>query len=532
MFYADRLSEADRYLLAALSLFARPVPADAVLAVAQHEMFGDRLAGRTPVMVQAAIRDRLSGLASWHPDGTISAHPLVRDTFRPLAMDAAEIAADTSLAGLPTETVTSRADALRVVEAIELLLDAGQWAAADDLHRIRCLNGEIWINLPAARLGQRAATAFVATPTRRNACDTELGRRGLSFYVNEAGLFAMIVGDATSAEELFLTSIQMDHDADDMTNEAIGLQNLAECLTHLGQIGPAQEAATEAHMRAKAADDPREIRDSYAYLAWVSGLAGETVEAERHFSTADQLSLVDDDAVGDHMGGASAADWAEWLVRTGRSGPARKLTDCNAEICERYGWNSYLALNQRLMGRLALAAGDTITAGERLTAAVTCFRDGDYLIELATTLVDLASCAQATGDLDTAERYVTEAIGIASPRGLVPTQSDALAARARVRAGQASITADPDLFYQGRDAADAALRLAVRHHLAWHELGALRAHADLDQAEGTDHGWAARGDALHARLVPPGLDPDPLATVERLVAAEKAAGQSAEDGQH
>ena len=106
---------------------------------------------------------------------------------------------------------------------------------------------------------------------------------------------------------------------------------------------------------------------------------------------------------------------------------------------------------------------------------------------------------------------------------MVPAQSAALAARARIRASQASVTADPDLFYQGRDAADAALRLAVRHHLAWHELDALRAHADLDQAEGTDHGWAARADALHARLVPPGLDPDPLATVERLVAAEKAA---------
>ena len=53
------------------------------------------------------------------------------------------------------------------------------------------------------------------------------------------------------------------------------------------------------------------------------------------------------------------------------------------------------------------------------------------------------------------------------------------------------------------------------------------AHAALDQAEGTDHGWAAQADALHARLVPPGLDPDPLATVERLVAAQKAAEKKA-----
>ena len=79
-----------------------------------------------------------AGWPSWHPDGTISAHPLVRDTFRPLVMAAAGTAAETALAGMPAGTVTSRADALRVVEAIELLLDAGQWQPADDLYRSRC----------------------------------------------------------------------------------------------------------------------------------------------------------------------------------------------------------------------------------------------------------------------------------------------------------------------------------------------------------------------------------------------------------
>ena len=111
-FYAARLAEADRYLLAAVSLFARPVPAQAVLAVAAHEVFGDRLAGWSAAMVRAAVTGRLGGLAAWHPDGTISAHPLVRDTFRRLVLDAAGTAAETALAGLPAGTLTSRADAL------------------------------------------------------------------------------------------------------------------------------------------------------------------------------------------------------------------------------------------------------------------------------------------------------------------------------------------------------------------------------------------------------------------------------------
>ncbi|HET7246120.1 MAG TPA: SIR2 family protein [Streptosporangiaceae bacterium] len=92
-FYARQLAEPDRYLLAAVSLFTRPVKATAVLTVAAHEAFGNQLAGWTPAMVEAAVRDRLGGLATWHRDGTISAHPLVRDTFRALALQAAGTAA-------------------------------------------------------------------------------------------------------------------------------------------------------------------------------------------------------------------------------------------------------------------------------------------------------------------------------------------------------------------------------------------------------------------------------------------------------
>ena len=168
-FYADRLAEADRYLLAAVSLFARPVDAGAVLAVAGHEAFGARLAGWTPAMVQAAVRGRLAGLASWHPDGTISAHPLVRDTFRPLVMAAAGTAADTALAAMPAGTVTSRADALRVVEVIELLLDAGQWQPADDMYRSRCDSGA-GVDGPArgpARAARRGRVRGHPRPPRR-----------------------------------------------------------------------------------------------------------------------------------------------------------------------------------------------------------------------------------------------------------------------------------------------------------------------------------------------------------------------------
>ncbi len=521
-FYSSRLSEPDRYLLAAVSLFARPVPAQAVLAVAGHDAFGSRLDGWTPAMVEAAVRDRLGGLASWHPDTTISAHPLVRDTFRPMAMGAASAAAETALTGIPAGSVRSRAHALRVVEAIELLLDADQWQSANDMYASRSGNSQVWLNLPAARIGQRAATAFVATPARRAACSTHLGTQRLSYFLNEAGLFATEAGDLVMAREYFDAGARLDRDTEDWLNLTRGLQNLAECLGFLGQLGLARDVAAEALDYAETINDPEEILDCHVDLGWVAALSGSAADAEEHFTVADQMQVADHPE-GAHLSSIGGIWWAEWLACTGRPGPAGTLTDRNSEICRRNGWNQHLARCDRLLGRIALAAGDTTTSGKHLTASVGCFRDGDYLTELAVSLIDLADYARATGDLDTAERYAAEAISVAAARKLVPAQSAALAARARICADRAAATADPDLLFQGRDAADAALRLAGRHHLAWHELDAHRAHAALDQAEGTDHRWAYRADALHAQLVPPGLDPDPLATVERLVAEQEAA---------
>jgi len=520
-FYAGRLAEPDRYLLAAVSLFARPVPAGAVLAVAGHEAFGGRLAGWTEARVQAAVRDRLGGLATCHPDETISAHPLVRDAFRPLALPAASTAASTALTGIPGGRVTNRADALRVVEAVELLLDAGHWKPASDLYLRRAdTDPSVWRTLLAARMGQRASTAFVATPGRRRDCATQLGRRALGFHLNEAGLRAMHAGDVATARYYLPLAVRHYRDTADTTSLAIGLQNLANCLGRLGQLGPARDTAAEALTHAEATSDRQQICDAHACLGWLAGLAGETAEAEQQFTAADQIEVTDDPA-GDHLYSGRGVQWAEWLARTGRPSPAQALTTRNAAISRENGWNENLAWCDRLLGRLALNAGDITDAGEHLAAAVTCLRNGDHLTELAETLPGLAGHAQAAGDLDAADRHLAEAISIAAPRGLVLAHAAALAARARLRAAQASTTGSPDLIAQGRDAADAALRLATRHHLPWPELDALRAHAALDEAEGAGHGWTAKAGALHARLAPPGLDPDPLATVEQLIAARR-----------
>jgi hypothetical protein len=517
-FYAARLSEADRYLVATVGLFAHPITPDAVLAVARHATFGGRLERWGPQQVEAAARDRLAGLLSWHPNRTISAHPLVRDTFRPLAMGAAEVAAETTLTGIPTGTITNREDGLRVVEAIELLLDADQWSAADILYKRRTGDGKVWDTMPAARLGQRSASAFVATQARRQACIEHLSQEDLGYYLNAVGLQAMRAGDLVTAQDYLDAGAHSARNWGTLRNLSTGLRNLAQCQASLGDVEAARKTVETATMVATiehplmtllSIDPSADLWKCRAHQGWVSFLSGDTRAAEAAFTAADRHHYTSGrEGEGDHLSGLPSIWWGEFLARTARPGPARTLTERNHTISIERGSNSDVARSERLLGHLDLAAGDITAAGQRLTAAVATFRDGDYLVELAATLPFLADCTRAHGDLEAADRYIEEAMTIGGPRGLLLSQAVALTVRARIYADRA-YSSSRDHLGRGRDAAEAALRIATRHRLPWHELDALDAHIRLDQVEGTDHGWRQRATALGTRLIPAGLDPIP-----------------------
>ncbi|MFF5292825.1 SIR2 family protein [Paractinoplanes globisporus] len=526
-FYATRLTDADRYLVAAVALFARPVTPAAVLSLAGHEAFGGRLDGWTDRKVELAARDRLAGLLSWHPDGTLAAHPLVREAFRPLALGAAEVAADATLTGMPAGRIVNREDGLRVVEAIELLITAGQWHAADDLHRNRTEGGYVWMYLPAARLGQRAASAFVATRERRAICAERLDKASVARYLNEAGLYASYVGDLVTANEYLSAAITFDRSSDVPSNLSVDLRNLAECLGHLGDIEAALQAAEQAGAAAVRAGDRNGLMKTAVYRGWLLRVAGDTVAAEEQFLIGDRIEHADD-SNGDHLYSVRGVWWAELLARTGRTGPARALTESNRLICVEYGWTDDVVRCERFLGALDLAEGDSAAALEKVAAVALTFREGDYLVELAETLPLLADCARADGDLDAAERYVAEALTLAGPRRLIPAQTAALIASALIHADRAA--GDPVHVEKGRDAANTAHRLAVRHRLAWHELDALEAHARLDAVAGIRSVRAEQANALRARLIPAGLDPDPLSAVERQVAAERARESGTRNG--
>ncbi len=345
-FYSERLTDPDRYLVAAVSLFARPVTPHQLLAVAAHDVFAGKLHGWDTLRVQAAVGGPLAGLLTWHPDGTITAHPLVRQTFRPLAMGAAQIAVETALLDIPAGVVTDRAQAELVVEAIELLIDAGHWRAANDLYQTRTRNGiSVWLTLPAARLGQRAATNFVATPTRRDICHTQLN--ALAFYLASVGLFAMCAGDLTTASDYLSDAVHPEWNVNVPVDLAIRLHNLAECLTWQGQARAAAQVAAEALTHATTANAVNQICSSHVRLGLTADLGGDTVGAEQQFLVADRLQRGSD-----HLSGLLGVWWAGFLIRTGRYGPARRLSIRNLQISRHNRWNENVARCQVLLAQL------------------------------------------------------------------------------------------------------------------------------------------------------------------------------------
>jgi tetratricopeptide (TPR) repeat protein len=510
-FYSTRLTEQDRYLVAAVSLFARPVSPEALLAVSKHEAFKGLLEQWTVSEVDTAVTARLVGVVSRHPDGTLSCHPLVRDAFLPLVLKAAPIAVDVMLVGLPRGRVTSPAAARLVVEAIELLLDADQWNAADDLYRSRAGDGAVWTNLAIARLGLRAASAF-AMPLRRDACTARLGSARLGYYINETGERALFSGSLHEARDHLSEAVAHSRKTGDATVLWRSQANLIACLGYLGEINAARDIAARVLQQAEAAENRLQVLLVHAEMGWLAGLAGDSIGCDEHFAAADYISILES---GVHLHSLPGTQWAEALVRTNRLGPASALTDTNRRISYKSRRKAHVARCDQLSGHIALTRGDTLKAREKLAAATQSFRDGDYLLDLPGALTDLAEYARVTGNLDAAVRHADEAIAIARPRDLVAALSAALTVRARICADQFKTRTDRHHLDSGRDAVDAAIRLATSRCLPWRELDALRVHAILDEAEGTEHQYATRSAALQSRLIPPGLDPDPLATVDR-----------------
>ena len=192
-FYERAIGGEQAAVLSLVALFPTPVP-PALLST---------LCGRLDVddlpegLDEAALRRMLDAMAAEglllrEPGGAAySCHPILRDHFRGRLLYVAAGEAASLLADQPSADEITSVDQIRpILDAIELLLDTGEFNRADELYRSRLDYGNIIQNLPAPLDGLDCAIQFVADDVRRDRCRENFSTHRLGFYLNETALFA------------------------------------------------------------------------------------------------------------------------------------------------------------------------------------------------------------------------------------------------------------------------------------------------------------------------------------------------------
>ncbi len=497
-FYDQRLPEAHRQVLGLIALFRAPVGVKTLAPLWEKLM-------RAP----APLESTLHFLHREHlltddpgPEGEprYACHPILRDHFRRRLLGTEGFAQDAaSLLGEAPDAAGARSleTVMRVITAIELLLQRDDLKAADDLYRSRLQNGRIFQAIPAPHWGMEVARSFVRDDERRERLHGQLTTGRLTYYLNEVGLFAYIAGEPETALSHYSEVEARNRQASDNVNVSVTLQNLADVETSLGRLADAARHATEALELAVQAKNDEHTCTSHAYLAFAASVRGEIEKAAKAFAEANAIENRTDSERND-LYGLRGIQWAEHLLRSGQTSRARKLTTRNREICERYSWQDHVARCEWMLGWVDVFEGEWRSAHRHLNDSEATFTRGHMIQDVAKVHLTRAACHLGEGQLDSALSACERALDLAAPRNYRLIHADALVLRARVALARGdAITA--------RNDAESALQIAEPCEYAWAERDACEVLAQAWNALGNpgEAGrYAGRAADLNRRLTP------------------------------
>jgi SIR2-like domain len=490
VFYEKRLPPVQTRLLGIVALFRTPVPDETVLRLARG-LFGRKRKEPLPDDVTLAAelkRLQARGILSREPieGGHGSAcHPILRGHFRAVLLrtgaNTARLAANLLTGQPPAENPRSIKDIEPVLLAIELLLDVGEFEAADELYSLRLVDGSIFKWLPAPMEGLTCTLGFVRDEKQRQQCENKLSRWQLRDYLNSVALRADHSGHYEIALNYYNDSIAIAREMGDASSLSTGLQNESEALICLGQLDEARRSNDVALGLAIRERDEPGILTSYAYRGLSMSLSGQVLPAAEDFAFANELEKKNDyDGV--QLYSLDGVHWAELLVRVGHQSLARNLTQINLRICEENQWNDDVARCHYLLGWCALAEGIFDVAEIELRQAEQILHRGQLLFWLTRLHITAGELALAQKNAVGVFERAAEALALASPRGMRLVHADALVLRGRARL----LEAQPDAAGRALDDAEEALRLARECGYAWGERDGLflKAGAHAAQAAG------------------------------------------------
>jgi tetratricopeptide (TPR) repeat protein len=513
--FQEKLPAPKRRLLQLVALFREPVPTAtlAALATGLDAMKADFLdcdPARIRSLLDALVREHLlqredvpgSDTARW------AAHPIVREVFRAEALKAgdtvaaqfAEIVAGKGEGGRPK----SVAELQPILEAIEVLLAAGDFNAANELYLKRLSHGLLFQWIPAPQEGLRCARGFVEPEDRRAALASALGQDRLARYLRDVATYESLAGEMDGAKRRLREVMSLLGADDDGRKASAIFQDLADVQTLCGELreatGTASRALDCSHQAdwdfpwfSAARNRGSQSGSEFSCLtcrAHAQALAGNLSAASEDFATGDAIMRKADF---EHAAGywVHNVRLGRHCLRLGDVQSARRWTQATQLHCQSYGANADIARCDLLLGELDLEAGDRDSAARRIGEAVRVFREARQGKDLPDALLAQARLRRSVEDCE-------EALRLAARSGFALKQCDALNLRALLRreAGE-----------PGKAAEDAreALEIAERCGYYWGRHEALRQLRDAAKALGNradEKHWEEAEQELSKRMQP------------------------------
>jgi tetratricopeptide (TPR) repeat protein len=219
------------------------------------------------------------------------------------------------------------------------------------------------------------------------------------YTLNEVGLCLMSLGRLREAVPFYERGNAMDAELEDWHNASIGYQNLAALHISLGELGAAAEAAGQALALARRAGNKEGQVYSLGYQGWAAHLNGELRVAGEAFQQAEALGqeIYSSQNI-QYLFSLRGVQHADHLRRTSSSTTlrqaqddsseqvdyARRVTEANLAICEKYRWPDKVSMCHRVLGDLDSIEGNHHKAREHYDQAVAIARGisvRDVLIE-------------------------------------------------------------------------------------------------------------------------------------------------------
>lgn len=360
-YYAAKLPEQERDLLARLSIFPRGVTLEllGVLVDAGGEVAG-RLLNARPRLVALLESLRARGLVFRYESGTAvtwSAHPFLRERFRELlgcpAGRVFDVVAKT-LGAVLEKSPDSKPREPEVIDRYERLIEAtrlaGREQEAFDLYWFGLGNfvhiGKV---LGEYERGHRILAAF--SPTGRlDDIGATMELRERSFLVNDLSLFAAYLGRLEEARRIRQVDDQWKKSIAEPKETSIGLQNSCEIARALGNIQEARKFTAESYAVAEASNGEIQKKQSLCNRAYAAHALGDIAAARTDFQAATELE-------GEPLYSRRGSFHVRHHLDLGNTPVARKLSDNGLEIARRNELNLEIPWFHALLARIDLAEG-------------------------------------------------------------------------------------------------------------------------------------------------------------------------------